>query len=174
MRTAIGAGLALGMTLGLAWTVPPVGVTPAWAAGWRTYVNDRFGTTASVPADWAMQPAPDNDDGRVFVSPDGQARVTVSGSFEPESPAAGLRLRTQAGEGETITYRHVGRAAVTVSGTRGAAIVYRASVLGCRGRVWNDIEISYPAARKAEFDDLVAHMAVSLQAGRGIETGRCR
>ena len=35
----------------------------AHAASFRTYVNERFGSTADVPADWAPAEAPANGDG---------------------------------------------------------------------------------------------------------------
>jgi len=41
----------------------------AQAAGWRSYHNDRFGTSADYPQGWAMGAAPQNDDGRMFTSP---------------------------------------------------------------------------------------------------------
>jgi hypothetical protein len=47
----------------------------ALADDWRSYHNDRFGTTADVPAAWKMQPPPENDDGRIFVSPDGGEEI---------------------------------------------------------------------------------------------------
>ena len=48
---------------------------------WATYVNDRFGTSLSYPADvFAMQPPPENDDGRTLVAADG-AKILVFGGY---------------------------------------------------------------------------------------------
>ena len=46
---------------------------------WRTYVNSKFGTTAELPLRWRMEPPPVNGDGRAFTSPDGRARISISG-----------------------------------------------------------------------------------------------
>jgi hypothetical protein len=56
-------------------------VALAHAESWRIYSNARFGTTAEVPADWRPGRPPDNIDGLVFTSPDGQASIAVYGSL---------------------------------------------------------------------------------------------
>jgi len=38
---------------------------------WAIYENSRYGFSIDYPADWQMGEAPDNNDGRTFVSPDG-------------------------------------------------------------------------------------------------------
>ena len=53
----------------------------AQAAEWRTYTATRFGAIADVPRDWAMDPPPDNNDGRVFDSPDRQAQIVIGSSY---------------------------------------------------------------------------------------------
>ena len=55
---------------------------PASAGEWRTYTNERFGTTADVPAGWRENPPPANGDGLSFTSPDGAATVAVYGGFQ--------------------------------------------------------------------------------------------
>src|SRR3974390_960150 len=55
--------------------------TAAPAAQYHAYANDRFGTTADVPATWSADPPPENGDGLVFRSPDRQASIIVSGSL---------------------------------------------------------------------------------------------
>jgi hypothetical protein len=51
---------------------------PADAEGWRIYNNERFGTTAEVPADWRAGRPPENGDGLVFTSPDGRREALTS------------------------------------------------------------------------------------------------
>ena len=46
-------------------------------------------------------------------------------------------------------------------------IFYKKSLLTCKGQVWNNLVIEYPAARKKQFDELVAHVAGSLKGGPG-------
>ena len=51
------------VALALALAVPAV----AHAVTWRTYANERFGTTADVPSDWQAGEAPANGDGLRFT-----------------------------------------------------------------------------------------------------------
>ena len=54
-------------------------------ARWATYVNDRFGTSLSYPADvFAVQPPPDNDDGRTLVAADG-SKILVFGGYNVDN-----------------------------------------------------------------------------------------
>jgi serine/threonine-protein kinase len=149
--------------------------TSALAQDWRVYSNPRFGTRAEVPRDWTMGPAPENDDGRVFTSPDGSASITVYGSLHVfDSIDEAMKIFEAPKDGETLTYAQRGPRAITVSGTRGERIFYRRAILTCRDQVWNGIAIDYPAARKQEFDALVTRVAKSLRGGQGWQVKNCR
>jgi hypothetical protein len=137
----------------------------ALAEGWRVYRNARFGTTADVPKDWTMGEAPENDDGRVFTSPDERARIIVSGGFRTDQKEQEFADRLGPGEGETVTYRRREKDWLAVSGTKGDRIFYRKALLSCNGTVWNSVAIDYPAAQKKTFDRLVTRVARSLRAG---------
>src|SRR5262245_14304748 len=56
-------------------------VTLAAASDWTTYVNDRFGATADVPAGYKAGEAPENNDGLRFISPEGDATIAIWGAF---------------------------------------------------------------------------------------------
>ncbi|WP_363348356.1 hypothetical protein [Methylocystis echinoides] len=146
----------------------------AQAESFQRYHNDRFGVTADVPTGWRMGAAPENDDGRVFSSPDGFAEIIVSGGFAvlPISEEIALKLKPETGE--TIDYKSQGRDRLVVSGRKGDRIFYRKSLLGCSGTVWNSVSLDYPAAAKAAFDPIVARVAGSLRGGKGYATGACR
>src|ERR1700761_6478501 len=105
--------------------------------GYRTYRNDRFGVSADVPADWKPGREPDNNDGLMFTSPDGSATITVSGILNADdTPASQVISEEQrAGDGETVSYRNKTARQAVVSGTRGAAIFYRKSILSCGDQV---------------------------------------
>jgi serine/threonine-protein kinase len=136
------------------------------ATSWRYYANDRFGVSAEVPANWREEPPPANDDGRIFDSPDGKAQIIVNGGFVMEESAA-LALETLAKPrgGERVTYTKRGALSVTLSGLSGDNIFYRRTILTCSGKVWNNLEINYPASEKAAYDGIVAHAAASLHGG---------
>jgi serine/threonine-protein kinase len=141
-------------------------VSAATAEAWRQYRNARFGTTADVPKDWAMGEAPENDDGRIFTSPDGRAQIIVHGGFRSFQTEQELAERLAPGDGETVTYRRKGKDWLAVSGTKGDRIFYRRSLLSCNGTVWNNISIDYPAAQKKKLDPVVTRVSRSLRAGR--------
>jgi hypothetical protein len=138
----------------------------AAAPAWTHYGNDRFGVTADAPANWRQQPPPANDDGATFLSPDGKATLLIYGGYVMEdSAAAALAAQAQPGEGERVTYTQHSAKTVTVSGLKGDQIFYRHSLLSCGGQVWSHIELDYPAADKAAFDPIVAHVVASLRSG---------
>lgn len=136
----------------------------ASAESWRAYHNARFGTTAEVPEGWRMGAPPENNDGRVFTSPDGRAQIIVSGMFSigPRSEEFALRLGPL--EDEIIEYDRRGRDWLVVSGVKGEKIFYRKSLLSCRDTIWNSVFLEYPASEKDKYDALVAHVAASLRA----------
>jgi serine/threonine-protein kinase len=146
------------------------------AESFQVYSNPRFGATAEVPSDWRADPPPENGDGLVFRSPDGQASITISGVLNiADSVAEAMKTEEQPSEGETITYHQHGRRMVVVSGLRGDKIFYRKSLLVCRDQIWNHLWLEYPVAQKAEYDALVARIARSLHfSGVSAQIPNCR
>ena len=146
----------------------------AQGAAWKTYHNDRFGTTADVPANWRAGPPPENDDGRVFTSPDGSAHITISGGLHIwDTVAEGMAMQEAGPPGATVTYRHREAHTTTLSGTKGNLIFYEKHVLACHDQVWNSVYIDYPAARKKEIDPLVGHVVRSLRSGVSVQVKEC-
>ncbi len=147
---------------------------PAAAEEWKTYVNERFGTSADVPADWQAGEPPANGDGLKFTSPDGTASIAVFGSLQTfDTIAEAMAIYEMPQDGETITYRHRDKRALVVSGTRDGTIFYRRWILSCGDTVWNGVSIEYPAADKAAYDALVTHVAHSLRVGTGWQVETC-
>ena len=142
-------------------------VSAAYAEVWRSYHNDRFGATADVPADWKMEPPPEDDDGRIFTSPDGRAELIVNGSYAGVAYPDELGSRLAPMEGETITYKQRKGNWAVVSGTKGDKIFYRKTLLSCSGTIANNVSMEYPASEKARYGSLVAHVAASLKPGKG-------
>lgn len=141
----------------------------AAATEWRSYHNSRFGVTADVPTGWKMQPEPENNDGRIFVSPDGRARLTISGIFATESPEAERAEKAAPLAGETLTYKAAKGNWIVLSGQRGGKVFYRKALLSCSNTVWNDLDIEYPVEDKPKYDSLTAHAAASLKPGSGYD-----
>lgn len=134
---------------------------------WRTYVNPRFGVRALVPSNWRMGPAPANNDGRSFRSPDGRAEITISGIFNiSDTIKEEMDMRANP-EGATVTYQKRGDHMIVVSGIKADRIFYSKSILTCHNTVWNDLWIEYPLSDKTKYDALVTRVAASLRGGPG-------
>ena len=145
-------------------------VAPATAGQtYKRYVNERFGVTADRPADWPAGNEPENGDGLRFTSPDGKAFVSISGSLQTfDTVKEELDIIAEE-KGGRVTLEKRGPRSIVQSGLRGDIIFYKRSLLTCKDQVWNNLVIEYPAARKSEFDTLVAHVAKSLKGGRGYQ-----
>lgn len=145
------------------------------APQYRTYVNERFGTTADVPADWKADPPPENGDGLRFHSPDERASLAVYGRLNiSDTVEDAMRDYETPGKDETITYCHRERRAVVVSGIRGDTIFYSKHLLSCRDEIWNSVHIEYPAAEKDAYDALVTHVSRSLRSGPSWQVRGCK
>ncbi len=144
-------------------------------SGWTSYHNARFGTNADDPAGWKAGPPPENNDGLVFTSPDEKASLTISGSLNVDDNLDdAFKLYETPNQGETITYKRRIGLAITVSGTHGGNIFYAKHLLSCHNQIWNSIYLEYPAAQKADFDAIAAHVAKSLKGGRSGQVPNCR
>ncbi len=144
------------------------------AESWRIYHNTRFGATAQIPANWSMDPAPENNDGRSFTSPDKRAKIVIAGIFAgTPRPDEDIALRAKPNDGEVVTYEKRGIRWIVVSGTKGNVIFYRKSILTCGNSIWNDFSIEYPFAEKEKYDALVKHVAASLHGGNGYDAEEC-
>ena len=140
----------------------------------RTYANERFGTTAEVPAAWKPDPPPANGDGLIFRSPDGHASITVSGSLHvSDTIEEEMRAYQQLEPGAKITYRRRGPRSLVVSGTRGDTIFYNKHLLSCRDQVWNNLYVEYPARERTMYDALAARVSRSLRPGHSEQVEEC-
>lgn len=144
----------------------------AASESWKTYVNDRFGTSVSYPSRFKPGTPPENNDGLSFKADDG-GELAVWGSFnalEHDIPGLEAFLREDPKDGEKITYRATGKNWLVLSGTRGERVFYKRYLLSHKNEVENAFEISYPATLAASYDPLVARISKSLKAGRGYQT----
>ena len=132
---------------------------------WQTYRNDRFGTLVRYPAALLFpQPAPENDDGRRFLSADGSVEALVYGQYNvfdqtidalyDEDLAAGLFDR--------VTYQRTSARWYVLSGFNGGRVIYRKVLLSADGSIVHVLQISYPAVVKPMMDPVVEAMAASF------------
>ncbi|MFZ2102669.1 MAG: hypothetical protein WAU86_19095 [Oricola sp.] len=139
----------------------------AAAADMLTYQNDRFGTRAAFPAEIfdRIDPPPANGDGRRFRSADG-AELAVYGQYNVLELTPAMLLEQEradaASRNREITYAKAGKDWAVVSGFEGDMIFYERREFG-RDGVIHALDLRYPRAQKAVFDDLVGPIAGSLE-----------
>jgi hypothetical protein len=141
---------------------------------WKTYKNERFGTSIEYPADkFIPQPPRTNIDGLRFVAADGAeftvyAINNVLNQNLAAVQASALKARPL---DEKITHRDRGPNWIVLSGTKANVIFYERHLLSHRGKIINELEILYPARLRRLYDPIVTRMSKSFRAGTGIRTG---
>ena len=113
------------------------GAGTALAETWRTYYNDRYGTTIQHPDYFQPGNPPDANDGLAFTSPDG-ASFSVFASYNAlDFDLAGYQdfIVKNLEAGKVISYRAHGRDWFVISGTAGADnVFYKRYLLSHRRR----------------------------------------
>jgi hypothetical protein len=172
------------MTTRIAWLVTVVLCFAAAAApaaaqtapNWRTYQNDRYGTTIDYPDLFKAEPPPDNDDGRHFKSADGAEFAVFASYGALDFDLAGYRkyILEKLGPGKAVTYQAHGEDWFVISGTEGDGIFYERYMLShgkemAEGFVEGFV-MSYPAALKQIYDPIVGRMAKTFRSGSGFQS----
>ncbi|VAW20230.1 hypothetical protein MNBD_ALPHA12-1507 [hydrothermal vent metagenome] len=149
--------------------MPMMFVEPALSAPWKSYVNDRFGTSAQVPArGFIAQPVPANNDGRIWKAADGRGSFAVYGSYmvvvDTFRQYRNFMLESARNDGVDITYNVAGNGWFVYSGYLGNDIIYAKVVLSrnCSQTVLNHIYLQYPRSEKLRYDPIVTRMAKTL------------
>jgi hypothetical protein len=112
----------------------------------------------------AVEPAPDNRDGRAFSAQDG-ARLWVSGTFAPSALMSSFEdykrsLLADAQQRLEVTYQKGGKGWLVFSGRSGEKIIYTKIVEGCDAA--HELTIEYPAEAKALYDPVVTRLSRTL------------
>jgi hypothetical protein len=158
--------------LSVLWLLLAALATTAAASDWTTYVNDRFGATADIPAGYKAGEPPANDDGLSFTSPEGGATIAVWGALatvneESFTDYAKRLVSYDVDDGWKVSYSSGKEDWFAFSGGKADRIFYEKIIKACNGDIANHVRLEYPAARKTEFDPVVAHVAKSLRSGKG-------
>jgi hypothetical protein len=154
----------------------PAAAQTAGAPPWRTYQNDRYGTTIDYPDLFKAEPPPDNDDGRRFKSADGAEFAVFASYGALDYDRAGYQqfILENLDPGAAVTYQAHGEDWFVLSGTKGDGIFYERYRLS-RGKDMAEgfvegFVMSYPAALKQTYDPIVARMAKSFRSGAGFQS----
>jgi hypothetical protein len=135
-----------------------------------TYRNPRFGFTLTYPTAQFKPQEPLAEDGRVWVSHDGNARL-LAGAL-PNADNMGLKeyrefLLKESYAGAAIDYAPVRDTWFVLSGTRDGLIFYERVTFTCGGRLINSWAILYPEGERQLYDPIVERVARSYRAGTG-------
>lgn len=129
-----------------------------------TYTNERFGTSATFPADIfsKQQEPPENGDGLTWHSDDG-ASLAIFGSYNvlDETPKSRQAEAKVAGSRE-VTYSKVGKNWLILSGFEGETVFYERYLFAGSGTV-HGVVLKYPRSLKAKYNPLSAKIAASLK-----------
>jgi len=135
---------------------------PVFAAEYETYCNDRFGFCVDYSVDFEIEPAPENNDGRVFYNQNGFS-MTVSGSNNALEANVDSEIARQATEFDRVTYRQKKADGYALSGYSGHNILYVRGYVGVASL--NTLYLRYPSQSKADYDVIVTHIVKSFQPG---------
>jgi hypothetical protein len=137
------------------------------ANGWIEIVDARSGSRISYPAGAFSERAAEPE-GRVLVSPDGNARLLV-GSFINETGASLDDYRTQIladnYSGAELDYAPRRRSWFVISGTIGPMMFYERVSFTCDGRYINSWAMLYPVAQRKTYDRIVEAVAPTFKPG---------
>jgi hypothetical protein len=136
----------------------------AAAAEPLTYTNERFGTSATFPAEifTDQQEPPANGDGLSWHSADG-ASLAIFGSYNilDETPES-RETEAKASSERKLTYRKTGKDWVVLSGIDGDLIFYERYMFGRSGTI-HGVVLKYPQSLTAKYDTWVGKITASLK-----------
>jgi hypothetical protein len=147
-------------------------VPPTLADEWRTYQNERYGTTIDYPNIFKAGRPPDNNDGLAFTSAEGAEFSVIASYNRQDLDLAGFRdfIVKNLAAGQIITYQAHGDDWFVISGTKGADIFYQRYLLSHGKQMTEGFGMSYPASLKQKYDPIVARMSKSFRSGKGFQT----
>ncbi|MGE0241286.1 MAG: hypothetical protein AB7F09_04775 [Parvibaculaceae bacterium] len=154
------------------WLMMAAWMPVAAATAWKTYVNDRFGATADIPASYEAGEAPANGDGLRFTSPEGDATIAIWGalatvSAESFADYAKRLVSYDTDNGWDMSYSAGKDGWFAFSGSKADRIFYEKIIQACDGQIANHVRLEYPSANKSAFDPIVAHVTKSLRSEKG-------
>lgn len=143
---------------------------------WTTVKNDRHGFAIAYPTNvFEQKTQPTTDEGRVFVSKDGKAKLLVGAFANADNHSlAEYRdfLMTDQFAGAAIDYAPVRRKWFVLSGVRNGEIFYQRVSFTCGGRLINSWAMLYPESERKTYDRVVEAVARTYMPGAG-RTGAC-
>ena len=139
--------------------------TPAFAQGWDSYDNARFGYSIDIPPDFSGQGESDNGDGQAFAANGRPIDLLVWGgeALEGFESEVTQRMAWDADEAWNVTYQATTPRWASWSAIKGFRILYQRMVLLCDGSSYAAFRAEYSVTDSAEMDPVVERMVRSLR-----------
>ena len=138
--------------------------------GLTTYRNERHGFSLTYPATQFLSLPAATDDGRQFVSKDGNARLLVGtlSNFDNKSlrDYRGFVLN-ESYPGAQVDYAPVRDTWFVVSGVSNGTAFYQRVNFTCGGRTINSWAMTIPAAEKAVYEPIIEQVHRTYRLGNG-------
>lgn len=128
------------------------------------YCNARYGFCVEYPVNFGMEPAPTNNDGRVFYDGEG-CFMRVYGSYNALEYTLKAQMREEEKEFDTITYRRAKNNWYVLSGYKDDTIVYLKTYMSKDKDIFYHFRISYPAKFKTDYNEVVSKASKSFNPG---------
>src|SRR5262245_50202637 len=133
-----------------------------------TYINKRYGFTLSYPTARFQPHEPLKEEGRVWVSHDGNAKLLAGALANADSMSLGEYrqfLLKESYAGAEVDYAPIRDNWFVLSGTRDGTMFYERVTFTCGGRRINSWAMLYPAAERTVYDRIVEKVARTYRAG---------
>lgn len=143
---------------------------------WETVKNERHGFAIAYPsAVFEQKTPPTTDEGRVFVSKDGKAKLLVGAFENTDNDSLEVYRKYLLDEhyaGADIDYAPIKRRWFVLSGTHNGQAFYQRVSFTCGGKLINSWAMLYPASEGKIYDRVVEAVARTYMPGAG-RSGAC-
>jgi hypothetical protein len=169
MSSSIAGGGSIAIVVaGLLLSPPPAAAQGA--AETATYRNAHYGFSLTYPSAQFQPQEPLAEDGRVWVSRDGNARI-LAGAL-PNAEGFSLQdyrdfVLKQSYPGASVDYAPMRENWFVLSGVRDGVMFYERVTFTCGGKLINSWAMLYPAAERRLYDRVVEQVSKSYRAGGG-------
>jgi len=155
--------------------IPALAVKERFAK-FNTYQNAKHGFAIAFPEGvFKSEPVESNEDGQMYASPDGRARLLVGALVnEDQRPIGEYRelVMQESYAGAKLDYAPLKERWFVLSGVRQGNTFYERVTFTCGGKLINSWAMVYPSAEAQLYDRVVEAVARSYSPGAG-RTGKC-
>lgn len=140
--------------------------SPAFAQGWDSYGNARFGYFIDVPPGFVGSGESDNGDGQSFYNARGAQGLLVWGGnlMEEFDTAVTSAMDYATSEnGYNISYQASTPRWASFSGLNGSRILYQRMILLCDGTSYAAFRVEYSTINAADMKPVVDQLVMSLR-----------